>query len=75
MNNKFLRFHNSAFLFSDGLKNNTALSGSDLKPCAHTEREGGAWWMVDLGGTYNITHVEITNREELSELKGTMAIS
>ena len=45
-------------------KNNTAISNSQTKPCAHTDIEAGAWWMVDLKGTYNISRVEITILED-----------
>ena len=30
--------------------------------CAHTQLDKSPWWEVDLGKTYNITGVEITNR-------------
>ena len=30
--------------------------------CTHTDIEDRPWWEVDLGKTYDITGVEITNR-------------
>ena len=39
------------------------LETGDAK-CAHTwEVTAGQWWVVDLGGTYTVGSVSITNRE------------
>nr|ACF05191.1 bryohealin precursor [Bryopsis plumosa] len=32
--------------------------------CTHTEKQQNPWWQVDLGGTYQISKVVITNRED-----------
>ena len=48
----------SAHYAVDGNKN-TVLG---LYSCTHTITEQSPWWEVDLGKTYDITGVEITNR-------------
>ena len=45
-------------LFSDG---RITTHGSK---CTHTLEEPGAWWVVDIGGPYNVQNVTITNRAE-----------
>ena len=42
----------------DGIKTTGLTQGS----CTHTDIEDRPWWEVDLGKTYDITGVEITNR-------------
>ncbi|XP_006818466.1 uncharacterized protein LOC102808061, partial [Saccoglossus kowalevskii] len=32
--------------------------------CSHTAKEQGAWWKLDLGETYSISQVVITNRQD-----------
>ena len=32
--------------------------------CTHTLEEPGAWWVVDIGGPYNVQNVTITNRAD-----------
>ena len=36
--------------------------------CTHTQSEYHAWWAVDLGQSYEISSVTITNRNVLSML-------
>ena len=32
------------------------------KSCTHTNKERNPWWMVDLGGSYHISYLKVTNR-------------
>ena len=32
------------------------------KSCTHTNKERNPWWMVDLGGSYRISYLKVTNR-------------
>ena len=42
----------------DGNKN----SQWNERSCTHTNRQRGAWWRVDLGGSYQVGKVKLTNR-------------
>ena len=44
----------------DGVKNPSLGSGS----CSHTGYNTNAWWRVDLGATYTVGTVRITNRDD-----------
>ncbi|XP_002731582.1 uncharacterized protein LOC100377761 [Saccoglossus kowalevskii] len=48
---------------------NYAIDGNDDsiygdKSCSHTAKEKDAWWKLDLGETFSVSHVVITNRED-----------
>ena len=50
--------HFQAAFAVDGSRKN----GRTDKSCSHTKQETNPWWMVDLGGTYRVSYLKVTNR-------------
>ena len=43
--------------------------------CTHTKQEAGAWWLVDLGATYSVKTVNITNKATEGKFWSKLAFS
>ncbi|XP_067942827.1 uncharacterized protein [Watersipora subatra] len=52
-------YPNSDYIAQKAVDGNT--DGSDF---SHTEAKANQWWMVDLGGQYEVTNIELYNRKD-----------